>query len=88
MRDFIISTDSTADLPKSYFDDNNILLHPLHYIIDGKEYGADILELTLTEFYKSMRNGKMATTSATNPGYYEIRGLLLGKYCKSNHCFM
>ncbi|MGB4659580.1 MAG: DegV family protein [Mobilitalea sp.] len=69
MRDFIISTDSTADLPKSYLEDNNILLHPLHYIIDETEYGTDISELSTTEFYKRMRNGKMPTTSATNPDY-------------------
>jgi EDD domain protein, DegV family len=69
MRDFIISTDSTADLPKSYIEENNILIHPLHYIIDKTEYGADMSELSLKEFYERMRNGLIPTTSATNPDY-------------------
>ena len=38
MRDFIISTDSTADLPTKYLEENNIVVHPLYYIVDGKEY--------------------------------------------------
>lgn len=72
MRDFCISTDSTASLPESYLKENNIAIHPLHYIIDGVEYGKDIdKELTDKEFYDSIRNGKMPTTSATNPGYIE-----------------
>lgn len=69
MRDFVISTDSTADLSKAYIEEHNILIHPLHYIIDQTEYGADISELSSKEFYQSMRNGLMPTTSATNPAY-------------------
>lgn len=70
MRDFIITTDSTANLPESYLLDNNISVFPLHYIIDGEEYGKDLgHELTDKEFYDSIRNGKMPTTSATNPDY-------------------
>lgn len=72
MRDFIISTDSTASLPAEFIKENNIAVHPLHYIIDGTEYGMDIgLELTDKEFYDSIRNGKMPTTSATNPGFID-----------------
>lgn len=69
MRDFVISTDSTADLPKSFIEKNNILMHPLHYIIDKTEYGADMSELSSKEFYQRMRNGLIPTTSATNPEY-------------------
>ena len=29
MRNFIISTDSTGDLPSSYLKENNISIHPL-----------------------------------------------------------
>ena len=68
MRDFIITTDSTANLPESYFQENNISVFPMHYIIDEEEYGKDLEhELTDKEFYDSIRNGKMPTTSATNP---------------------
>lgn len=72
MKEFIISTDSTASLPKEFIEENKIAIHPLHYIIDGTEYGMDIgKELTDKEFYDSVRNGKMPTTSATNPGFID-----------------
>lgn len=72
MKEFLISTDSTASLPEEYLKENNITIHPLHYIIDGVEYGKDIKkELTDKEFYHSIREGKMPTTSATNPGYID-----------------
>lgn len=75
MRDFLISTDSTASLPAEYIKENNIAIYPLHYIIDGEEYGMDLgKELTDKEFYNSIRNGKMPTTSATNPEY--INGVM------------
>ena len=69
MKDFIISTDSTADLPKSYLEENKIAIHPLHYTVDDIEYGMDLSELSPVEFYRSMRNGKLPTTSATNPEF-------------------
>lgn len=70
MRDFVISTDTTAGLPQEYLTKNNIEVHPLHYIIDGVEYGIDLdRELTDKEFYDSIRAGKMPTTSATSPEY-------------------
>ena len=71
MKDFIISTDSTADLPLSYIEGNNLLIHPLHYIVDDIEYGTDIVELSPTDFYNSMRNEKMPTTCASNPEHIE-----------------
>lgn len=72
MKEFIISTDSTASLPQEFIKENNITIHPLHYIIDGVEYGMDIKkELTDKEFYQSIRDGKMPTTSATNPGFID-----------------
>ena len=35
MRDFIISTDSNSDLLQSYIDENNIVIIPHYYDIDG-----------------------------------------------------
>ena len=77
MKDFIISTDSTADLPISYIEDNKILIHPLNYIVDDIEYVSDILEFPTKDFYKSMRDGKKPTTCASNPEY--IRKLMKKK---------
>lgn len=67
MRDFIISTDSTADLPVKYLEENNVSVHPLYYIVDGKEYIPGIDDMTVKDFYQALRDGKMPTTSASNP---------------------
>ena len=66
MRDFIISTDSNSDLPQKYIDDNNVVIIPHYYDIDGVVYG-DELNLDPKEFYDLMRGGKMPTTMASNP---------------------
>ena len=69
MRPFIISTDTTADLPMDFIEKHNISVHPLHYLIDDKEYGMELGELSAHEFYETMRHEKMPTTNATNLGY-------------------
>lgn len=66
MRPFIISTDTTSDLPAEYIAEHQISLHPLHYLIDDTEYGLDLTELKPHDFYQTMRDGKMPTTNATN----------------------
>lgn len=72
MKDFIICTDTSAGLLEDYIAENNITIFPLHYIIDGVEYGKDLgKELTVDEFYNEVKNGKLPTTSATNPGFIE-----------------
>lgn len=72
MREFVICTDTSAGLQDSYLKENNIPIFPLHYIIDGVEYGMDLgKELTSDEFYNQVKAGKLPTTSATNPGYVE-----------------
>ena len=67
MRDFIISTGSTADLPTKYLEENNIVVHPLYYIVDGKEYIPGVDDMPVKDFYQALRDGKMPTTSASNP---------------------
>lgn len=69
MRKYLISTDSTEDLPKEFLKEHNVMIHPLNYILKGVEYGANLTELSSEEFYKIMREGEMPTTSASNPGY-------------------
>lgn len=66
MRQFIISTDTTADLPDSYVRNNNIDVHTLYYSIGNTIYGPDN-SLPVKEFYDRMRNGEMPTTMACNP---------------------
>lgn len=67
MREFIISTESNADLSKEYADKNEICVIPHYYKIDEKMYGEEE-ELTTKAFYDEMRNKKVATTMASNPG--------------------
>ena len=69
MRPFIISVDTTSDLPEEYLKEHELQVHPLHYLIDDKEYGRELGELTPHEFYQVMKNGKMPTTNATNIDY-------------------
>lgn len=66
MNDYIITTDTTADLPEQLIKDHNIGILSLSYILEGKtyHYGND---LPYNEFYKKMRNGSMPTTSQINP---------------------
>lgn len=66
MRDFIISTDSTSDLPESFVRENNISIHPLYYTVKGTQYGGQN-EMDMGEFYRIMRDGEMPQTSASNP---------------------
>ena len=66
MRDFIISTDSTADLPADFLKEHHIPVHPLYYTVDDVQYGGQN-EMGLDRFYQQMRDGSMVTTSATNP---------------------
>lgn len=66
MRDFIITTDSTSDLPDGYIKENSLDILPLFYNIDGTVYGGDI-KLDTKEFYEKMRTGLMPTTMACNP---------------------
>ena len=66
MREFIISTDSTNDLPEAYLKENNIAVHPLYYIIDDKEYIPGVEDMPVKEFYRALKEKKMPTTSASN----------------------
>lgn len=66
MNKYIISTDTTSDLPEDYLQQHNISLLPLYYNFNGTVYG-DKMFLTPKEFYDMMRKGAMPTTMAVNP---------------------
>lgn len=67
MKKFVISTDTTCDLPLDYCRDNGIEIHTLFYRFGETEvYGGDNL-LDPKVFYDRMRNGEMPTTMAVNP---------------------
>lgn len=66
MRDFVIVTETTADLPASYIEENGLVIVPLYYQIGETIYGEE-QHLDLKEFFDAMRNGATPTTSASNP---------------------
>lgn len=61
-----IFADSGSDLPKSFFDENDVTLIPLRVLIDDKE-GDDVLEIDSKEVYDAIRNGKHPKTSQASP---------------------
>lgn len=63
---FKLVTDSTADLPKEYLEEQEISCINLSYILDGVTYGQGV-ELEPKAFFDMMREGKMPTTSQINP---------------------
>lgn len=66
MSEFIITADSTVDLPKEYLVEKNVPIMALTYILDGVTY-EDGNGLTGEEFYNKIREGAMPTTSQVNP---------------------
>lgn len=66
MRDYIITVNSTVDLPKEWLIERNVPVIPLKYTIDGETY-TDMAGLSSKEFFAKLREGKMATTSQINP---------------------
>lgn len=70
MENYKIITNTTADLPSAYIEENNLGLVCFNYIMDGESYGKD-KELDWKEFYAMMREGKMPTTSQVNPQQFK-----------------
>ncbi len=66
MEDFKIITDTTADLPEAYIQENGLEIMVLPYIVDGVSYGGE-QKMEVKEFYDRMRGGMMPTTSQVNP---------------------
>ncbi len=67
MSSFVITCCSTVDLPKEYFEKNNIPYACYHYIIDGEEYNDDLGQsIPYPEFYRRIAAGSMPTTSQIN----------------------
>lgn len=63
---FCIVTDSTTDLPDSYFEENHVYHMSLKCILNDVVYD-DENKLEITSFYESIRSGSMPTTSQVNP---------------------
>lgn len=82
MKEYVIVTDSTTDLPASYADLNGINVLPLGFMIDGKKYAnyLDNHELSSEAFYNLIKEGKVAKTSQVNPEqFYRVFKEIINK---------
>ena len=66
MRDYVITVNSTVDVPKEWLEERHVPVIPLKYTIDGETY-IDMEGLSAKEFFDKLREGKMSTTSQVNP---------------------
>lgn len=66
MNDYIVTVNSTVDVPKEWLKERNVPFVPLKYTIDGETY-QDMMGLSAKEFFDKLREGKMSVTSQVNP---------------------
>ena len=66
MREFVITTDSNCDMDPNYLAEHEVGVIPHYYTVEDDVYGED-KELSVREFYDALREGKRATTMASNP---------------------
>ena len=72
MSEFVILTDSSADLSAALVEQMDVEVLPLSYTMEGKTVHnyPDNREMDPHAFYDLLRAGKMATTSAVNVAQY------------------
>lgn len=66
MNDYIVTVNSTVDVPKEWLEERGVPFIPLKYTIEGKTY-EDMRGLSAKEFFQKLRAGEMSTTSQINP---------------------
>lgn len=73
MEKYVITSSSTADLPKEYFVENDIEFVKFHFEIDGENYLDDLGEtISNEEFYKRIKKGSNTRTSLVNEEEYYV----------------
>ena len=72
MSEYVIVTDSSADLPAKLVEEMGIEVLPLSFTIQGQTYHnyPDDREMDPKKFYQMLRGGEMATTAAVNVADY------------------
>ena len=72
MSEFVLMTDSSADLSQEMVQEQGVTVLPLSFTIQGKVYRnyPDNREMDLPLFYDMLRAGELATTSAVNVAEY------------------
>ena len=71
MADYMITCESTADRPRSFFRERNVAYVCFHYEMGGETYVDDIYETTTPqEFFGKLKAGAQAKTSQVGTGEY------------------
>ena len=72
MSDFVILTDSSADLSEDMVRKLDVQVLPLGFLLDGRAYRnfPDNREMDPHLFYERLRGGELATTNAVNVAQY------------------
>lgn len=65
--DYVITTDTGADLPDSYYEENGIGVLPMSFTINDRTYPNQEGTMDAREFYRLLRGGQMAQTSQATP---------------------
>lgn len=73
-----IFADSASDLPKSFFDENDVNLLPLSVLIGDSEY-KDIVDINALEVYNAIREGAQPKTSQASPEFFMAHWTTLAK---------
>lgn len=73
MADYVIITDVTCDLPCDLIEKHNLIVMPMQYSVDDKNYTnyPDFREQSLKDFYSDMEAGKVTHTVQLNSEVYK-----------------
>lgn len=65
MKEYVITTENTCDMPYEYYEKNRVEMMYLPCTMDGEVYNKEH-DITPEEFYARMKAGSMPTTSQVN----------------------
>ena len=73
MRNYVIATDSSADLPVNIINDLGIIVVPLSFGFENENYLnlPDHSQLDIKEFYERIQKGERSTTTLVNARTFE-----------------
>lgn len=80
MKEFVIVTDTTTDLPRDYVEKHHLYMMSLPYTLEGTSYTWE-KPMPVKDFYDKMRAGSLPATSQANP---EEAALLYESILKDN----
>ncbi len=83
MTKLLLMTDSNCDLSETYLTENNVCAIPFHFNLNNVDYEDDYgKSISNEDFYNSLRQGNMSTTSQITPYTY---GEYFNKYVNQGY---